>query len=126
MSMEVQYQTHERRKKESRCMKTTDKTDARINANHYVATFDLQKVLICPAEKVGQICYKRKLAYYNLTVFDLSAKQGNCFMWNEIIARRGSCEIASCLWNMFKMLSTTIDKITLYSDSCPDKTETVS
>ena len=39
-------------------------------------------------------------------------------MWNETIAGRGSCEIACCLWNMFKMLPTTMDKITLYSDSC--------
>jgi hypothetical protein len=81
------------------------------------ATFDLQKVLICPSGKVGLIFYKRKLASYNLTVFELESK-GHCFMWDESVAKRGSCEIASSMWKWLKGLPPSVVHVILYCDCC--------
>ena len=38
------------------------------------------------------------LSTYNLTVFELGTKKGNCFMWHEGVGKRGSTNIASCIW----------------------------
>ena len=99
-------------------MKTADKQLALDNKNVFVATFDLQKVLCCPAGKVGTIFYKRKLASYNLTVFNLGTKHGSNFMWDESTAKRGSCEISSCVWKWIRSLPDDIEHLVLYSDCC--------
>jgi len=106
------------RKEQARSMKAADRQNSNDDPKHCVVTFDLQKVLCCPSGKVGTIFYKRKLATYNLTVFDMRSKKGSCFMWDETVAKRGSCEIASCLWLWLQTLPETVEKVTLYSDSC--------
>ena len=60
--------------------------------------------------------YKRRLNTYNFTIFDLSTHAGHCYVWNETIASRGACEIASCL---FSYVSKTGNKnLIMYSDNC--------
>jgi len=115
--MEESYQHHQRRKEEAHKMKNDDKDNSIANNNICVVTFDLQKVLCCPSGKVGTIFYKRKLATYNLTVFNLASRDGYNYMWDESKAKRGSCEIASCIWKFLNTLPDTIDNVILYSDS---------
>jgi hypothetical protein len=120
------FVSHQMRKEEARAMKESDKQHSIQNHEHYVASFDLQKVLTCPAGKVGTIYYKRKLATYNLTIFDMRTKQGYCYIWDETTGKRGSCEIASCLWLWLQTLPTTVNKVTLYSDSCSGQNRNTS
>ena len=40
------------------------------------------------------------------------------FMWHECLAKRGANEIASCLYKQILPLSSEIEKIVFYSDSC--------
>jgi len=39
-------------------------------------------------------------------------------MWDESVAKRGSLEIASCLWLWLEHLPASVKRVTLYSDSC--------
>uniref|UniRef100_A0A6P7G6N3 Uncharacterized protein LOC114334635 n=1 Tax=Diabrotica virgifera virgifera TaxID=50390 RepID=A0A6P7G6N3_DIAVI len=71
-----------------------------------MAIYDLQKTLLCPKAEVSLLYYRRKLACYNLTVYDAANKQGYCYMWPESLACRGACEIGSCILSF-------IDEMTL-------------
>ncbi|GFO32251.1 DNA repair protein rhp54 [Plakobranchus ocellatus] len=62
------------------------------------ATFDLEEVLPTPKSNESCLYYKRKLNTYNLTVFDFDDVQARNFVWNERQAKRGSNEIASCVY----------------------------
>jgi hypothetical protein len=72
------------------------------------------------------IYYKRKLATYNFTVFDLRTKEGICYMWDESVARRSSCDIASCLWLWLENLPTTVKRVTFYSDLCSGQNRNIN
>lgn len=65
--------------------------------NIQVINFDLQKVLVTPKLFVSDAYYSRKLATYNFTTYDLSSRNVDCYVWDESQAKRGSCEIATCL-----------------------------
>jgi hypothetical protein len=47
----------------------------------------------------------------------MNSKQVVCNIWNETAAKRGSCEIASCLYFYNKSVGPK-DEIIYYSDSC--------
>ena len=115
--MHVEFTEHLRRKEHSIIMKSCYKEDAVIDLSHLVDSFDLQKVLCCPAGKVGQIFYRRKLTSYNLTTYTRNHVIF-CFMCSDIVVKRGSSEIASCLWKWMKSLKPHIKRFTLYTDSC--------
>lgn len=87
------------------------------NGKRTVINFDLQAVLECPKGQVSSIFYKRKLAVYNLTVFDLISKEGTCNIWDETEGNRGSTEIGTCIFNYIKDHPNTEDFF-LLSDSC--------
>ena len=61
--------------------------------------------------------YKRKLAVYNLSVFSLADKQGVCFLWNETLDQKGSCEVATCFMLYLSYLPHTVKRVILYSDT---------
>lgn len=82
-----------------------------------VLNCDLQAVLECPKGEVSSIFYKRKLAVYNFTIFDLINKEGTCCLWDETEGNRGSTEVASCLFYYIQN-HPEIEEIFLMSDSC--------
>lgn len=82
-----------------------------------VLNFDLQAVLECPKGQVSSIFYKRKLAVYNLTVFDLISKEGTCNIWDETEGNRGSTEIGTCVFSYIKD-HPNAEELLLMSDSC--------
>ncbi|KAJ8895438.1 hypothetical protein PR048_000770 [Dryococelus australis] len=67
------------------------------NSKMVCAVFDMQKFLQTPMSEVSVFYYKRKLNVYNLTIYDMASKDGNCYMLYETIANRGANEVASCL-----------------------------
>ncbi|XP_039280312.1 uncharacterized protein LOC120350546 [Nilaparvata lugens] len=82
-----------------------------------VLNMDLQAVLECPNGEVPPIFYKRKLAVYNFTIFDLISKEGTCCMWDETEGNRGSTEIATCIFNYINCRKDVLEFF-LMSDSC--------
>ena len=75
----------------------------------FVGTFDLQAVLQTPCSLVSQLYYMIKLNCYNLSIYNLASTHATCYLWSEVDAQRGSCEIG-------KLPST--DVIAKYQNTC--------
>jgi len=74
-----------------------------------------------PRTMSSQLFYRRKLATYNLTVFELGTKKGNCYMWREGVGKRGSTNIASCIWkHLTDIPNQTVRgrNLFFFSDNC--------
>ncbi|XP_070184874.1 uncharacterized protein [Littorina saxatilis] len=112
------YEEHQARKIEARKEKEKDKQLAQEDSTIETVTFDLESVLSTPCNQVSQTHYKRKLAFYNLTVFSLASKEGKCFTWDETQGKKGSCEIGTCLLSHMTSLSPQVKHVVLYSDTC--------
>ena len=61
-----------------------------------VATFDLDKVL-CPHGQTWSFHYCKHLKLHNFTVIDILSMKIMCYMWYEVEAEKGSCEIVTAL-----------------------------
>ncbi|XP_045450125.1 uncharacterized protein LOC123658877 [Melitaea cinxia] len=116
-SLTDKYIKHINNKERIREIKNSEKEN--FGANSTLAIFDLEKVLGVPQSEVGIFHYKRKYPVYNFTVFDATRKKGYCYMWHAQIAKRGSIEIGSCLYNFIEeQHNKQINKISFYSDGC--------
>ena len=63
--------------------------------------------------------YSRKLCVYNLTVWEgKKPDDGHWFCWPEIEGKRGSNEIASCIFRCLEKLPSSIHEVSLFSDTC--------
>ena len=67
--------------------------------------------------------YQQQYSTYNFAVHDVTTQEASMFLWHEVIAKRGSKEIASCLLNFvisnYKKLETGEErKIIIWSDRC--------
>ena len=76
---------------------------AKSDPNMTVACFDLEQVLLTTHRKESILYYTRTLCTFNMTVYDLASKNVQTYVWNESVAKRGACEIATC---MFKYLQS--------------------
>ena len=111
-------QEHLKNKDRARQEKEMDKQKGKADKSIFAATFDLEAVLYTPCSTVSQIFYKRKLACYNLSVYDLGTKDGTCYLWDESQGARGSAEIGSCLLTHLECLPNCVKHVILYSDCC--------
>ncbi|KAK7089570.1 hypothetical protein V1264_024516 [Littorina saxatilis] len=112
------FKEHIDRKNRARDEKDGDKREATANPSKHVVTIDLQAVLQAPCGLVSQLYYKRKLSVYNFTVYSLADKKGTCFTWDESEGKRGSCEIATCLYIYLSSLPKSVEEVTIFSDCC--------
>ncbi|KAK7500448.1 hypothetical protein BaRGS_00008355 [Batillaria attramentaria] len=115
---EQEFQRHTELKMRAKAEKTQDKELAKKDPTKHVVTLDLQAVLPTPCGLVSQLYYKRKLSVYNFTVYSLADGKATCFVWDETNGRRGSVEIATCLFLYLKSLPVTVKDVILYSDCC--------
>lgn len=74
---EENHNQHISNKDRARINMQTDKDYAISDASVCCASFDLQKVLNVPRAHSCSYYYKRKVAIYNFTVYDMASKQGN-------------------------------------------------
>lgn len=116
-SLKNEHLKHLERKENARNQKKEDKERALKDKNVVAVNFDLQKVLITPQMFVSDAYYSRKLSTYNFTTHDLASRNVQCYLWHETEAKRGSCEISTCL-NMHNREMGDKDEIIYYSDSC--------
>lgn len=103
--------------------KKSDVSRAKQSKTTCTASFDLQKCLATPHLRCGLAYYKRQLYTYNLTVFyTINGQNGaKCYLWNETVARRGSQEIASCLYKFINEIigdNPSLTEFIFYSDRC--------
>ncbi|MEW8545667.1 MAG: hypothetical protein AB2693_19270 [Candidatus Thiodiazotropha sp.] len=120
--MKEEYENHISNKELARNHKNSDKETALKDpgtSEFIAACFDLEEVLMTPKSFQSSLYYKRRLNTFNLSIYDLGSKDGFCYVWNEAIAQRGGCEIASCVYSFLKTKHESGKKqVVLYSDNC--------
>lgn len=118
--LKSEYESHITRKEKVRQMKEESKKKAQeTNSKVGCAVFDLQQVFSLPITKESAVFYKRRLSVYNFTVYDIASSDCDCYLWHEAISKRGSSEIATCVYSSikkFEMQNKTV--IHLYCDGC--------
>ncbi|XP_050310440.1 uncharacterized protein LOC126746304 isoform X2 [Anthonomus grandis grandis] len=85
---EATFKRHLEKKEAARKVRDDDKATAKENPHILAFNFDLQAVLTTPKDSAGQIFYLRKLAVYNLTIYNLANQDVRCYVWNETQAVR--------------------------------------
>lgn len=118
MAKETEYLQHIRRKKVSENEKNNDYLRTK-DKNFISANFDLEAVLYTPLVFAKPVFYKRKLASFNFTIYDVGKRNGYCFFWTETEGNRGANEIATCLLQYLQQLPSHVTHISFFSDSCP-------
>ncbi|CAG4990798.1 unnamed protein product [Parnassius apollo] len=91
--LEYEYALHIANKNVVRSLKDSDKHRAKHSDSVVTACYGLQKILNTPHSEVSVFYYKRKLATYNFTIYDMGKHKGYCYLWDETIGRKGSNEI---------------------------------
>ena len=92
---------------------------AKNDKDFVTCNFDLEAVLYSPLFFSKPIFYKRKLAMYNFTVYEVAKKNGFCYMWDETQGKRGANEIATCLEMFINNIPKNVQHLSLFSDNCP-------
>jgi len=88
-------------------------------------SFDLQQVLNTSWGNSMLLFYSKKLAYYNLSIYETKTKAGHCYLWSEVDGKRGANEICSILYDYLKIIDDKglflglFQQIALHCDSCP-------
>lgn len=102
-----------------RQIKSESKTRAQHDDKHAAAVFDLQQNMYLPKSNRGKLFYKRRLACYNFTIYNLANHAGSCYLSNETVIRRGACEVLTYvldyLSNCDKEGKTSVD---FFCDGC--------
>ena len=117
-AQQADYEAHHQRKNRVRQLKLECKELTKSDPEVVSVTFDLEQVLLCPKLNVSSLFYRRKLATYNLTTYNLDNHTVNCFMWHEGAAGRGSSEIATCMHRYLKSLPDQVKRVIFISDTC--------
>ena len=118
-NMRRKYAEHLDEKESVRGKKNMAKDRAMSSEEHGAAIFDLQQVLYTPSGNHNEIFYRRRLANYNFTIYNLRNKEGYCQVWHEGVAKRGSCEIATGLLRYLENEDMAgVKFVELFSDGC--------
>jgi hypothetical protein len=119
--LQEKFNLHVLNKAKAREFKDADAIYSKMKENTHVSMccFDLQKVLQTPQGKSSLFYYRRKLAVYNFTIYDVGRHEGYCYVWTENEGKKGSNEVASFLLNYIGMKSAKgVKEFIFYSDNC--------
>lgn len=113
------WATHINNKMKARALKTKDIAESLRDKTVVICSFDLQKQLSCPQSEDGVFYYKTKLKVFNFTIFNMTERIGDCFLWHEGIGKKGSNEISSAvLLYIQKLVRQGYKDIRFWSDNC--------
>lgn len=112
------FELHMAKKESARRERDLDKEVSQSNKKIIAFNFDLQAVLTTPKGPSGQIFYMRKLAVYNLTVYNLGNQKVLCYVWDETQGKRGANEIATCIFEYISNQKDDVESIRMMSDGC--------
>ncbi|XP_072387218.1 uncharacterized protein [Diabrotica undecimpunctata] len=117
-TLKIDLELHQRRAQAMQDLMKKDTEEAKATGNAMVISFDLQQAMPVPNLTVGAAFYLRKAWVYNLGIHDCISGKAFMYMWPENIAKRGSDEIASILYNHFRTNRPTANKLIVYTDNC--------
>lgn len=97
--LQSKYEKHISEKEKVKKIKDECKEKSKSDKSALTASFDLQQVIHLPISNESALFYKRRLANYNLTFYDIGSKNCHCFTWHECQSKRGSNEVATAIYN---------------------------
>lgn len=119
LDMQVEYESHLRRKKEAFDEKQTDKERSNVDESFRSISMDMQSVLQIPSTDVSLTYYKRKLILHNFTVYESGLPNNAfCYAWSEVNGKGGSCEVGSCVLKYIEQLPEHVKELSIFSDTC--------
>ena len=118
--LKSRYKSHTEEKNKVRELKEQLKAEALINKSCITSSFDLQQVIYVPRSNRCELFYKRRLACYNFTVYDLGSRDASCYLWHEGVACRGANEVASAVNDYLSTVdrSNAVTKVSMFADGC--------
>ena len=118
-AIEREQAEHLAEKDKARNFKMLMKEKSTSHSDIVSAAFDVQKVILLPHGETSSFYYTRRLRVTNFTITKLNSMDTFCFLWHEGEAKKGSCEVASCLFQFLKKLHLDgIKEVHLFSDRC--------
>lgn len=117
--LEGKFNKHTEEKNAVRQQKEKSKQTAKEDTTFLCASFDLQQVIYLPCSNESAVFYKRRFSVFNFTFYNIFNKDCFCYTWSEADSKRGSSEIATCVYNALKFYDSKGIKVaSLYSDGC--------
>ena len=117
--LEGKFNKHTAEKNTVRQLKDRSKQRAHEDNTFLCASFDLQQVIYLPSSNESAVFYKRRLAVFNFTLYNIFNKDCFCYTWSEAESKRGSSEIATCVYNALQFYDSKEMKVALlFSDGC--------
>ena len=118
--MEEELQQHIKEKEMARDLKNNLKEQAKLQPSKMVvAAFDMQKTLQSPHGDTSSFYYSRRLKTFNFTITNICTMKPYCFIWNEGDAGKGSCEVATALFQYLNELNLQgVEIVHLFCDRC--------
>ena len=93
----------------------------------FCISIDLQQTLVTPHLTTSAQYYRCKMSTYNLGIHDLKKNKAYFYVWNESEAKRGSCEVASCLNHFINhYVPDDMLKLIIFSDNCAGQNKNVN
>lgn len=117
LKMKDDYDQHRAEITLARENRDNDKAESKSNSAKKCFNFDKQAILATPKLFTKPSYYKRKLATYNVTTYDLSDAKGVCNVWDETEGGRGSNEIATIIYNHINSFAPEVTEISMMSDT---------
>lgn len=118
-SSEVEdHKKHLKKRDDAYLRRDADKRAGKDDPGTLAFNFDLEAVLQTPKAASGPFFYVRKLAVYNLTLYKFGDQNVDCYTWDETEGKRGSAEIATCVYNYISSHGQGITHVRMMSDNC--------
>lgn len=115
----AQHTTHLNDKNLARSYKNELKLMFQESDDTIVIAFDLEKVLLCPHAPSSSFYYSRRLKIHNLTFTNINNMETTCYVWSELEAKKGSCEIGTCFMQYCEVQANKgIRTLHSFSDRC--------
>ena len=97
-----EHADHLKRKEQARNLKQKAKEKAKNEKDTVAAAFDLEQVLLSPYGQTSDFYYSRRLKNHNFTITEIDNMNTCCYLWHEGECNKGSCEIATSLYEFVK------------------------
>ena len=97
--MTTQYEEHWNNKSLVRNVQQTDKIMAKTDPSLVFPYFDLHEFLPAPKSFENGMYFKGVSKHSIFSIYNIANKDGFCYIWNESISSRETCEISSCMYD---------------------------
>ena len=118
-ALEAKFEAHNIEKEKVRELKDQCKEEASTDSTVLCASFDLQQANSLPISNERSFFNKRRLFNFNLTFYDIEAKDCQCYTWSEAQSKCGASELSTAVYQALQLYDKKgVKTAYLFSDGC--------